>query len=196
MTSPRTAPGWLWPALAAALGLGALVAVALTPPSMTVPPPEKWAMPAAPVASAPLPLPATSATLPPPAAPVLKAIVTVDGAPRLALVEHAGSRLVKVGDVLPDGAAVVAIEPRSLVLRDAGIELKLALDGAVVALSSAPAAAPAPSSASASASASALPPPGYGAIPMPPNPAEDQRAGSGNAAFRAAVEHKARTMRQ
>lgn len=186
MSSQRT-PWWLWPALAVALAVAALVALIATPPAAMIPPDNvemgKWP-PASPSTSPPV----AAASAAQPAVPVLRAVVTVDGLPRLALVDSPKPVLVQVGEVLPGGAAVLAIEPRALVLRDGGVELRLVLDGAVVALASLPAPAP------AAASTAQLPPPGYGAIPMPPQ--GDERAGSGNAAFRAAVEDKARTMRQ
>lgn len=158
----------------------------------------QWARPARTAPPAAAPAPAAAASLPgtvaagaaarPDAPPVarLAAVVSVDGVPSLALVTADAPRLVRAGDLLADGAAVLAVEERALVVRAAGIVQRLALAGPVVALAS-------PASAASSAAPS-LPPPGYGAMPMPPQ--ADERVGSGNAAFRAAVEEKARSMRK
>jgi len=116
--------------------------------------------------------------------PALLAVVTVDGVPSLALVGGESPRLLRAGDLMPGGAAVLAVETRALVLREDGRVRRLELTGPVVTLASAPPASAPP----------AMPPPGFGAMPMPPTP--DDRVGSGNAAFRAAVEEKARSMRK
>lgn len=176
-------PKWLLPSWLAAAALGGWLVYAGIHTTAPLQAPA-----AAPTTSSPTQGPssgaAASAGLP--SAPRLAGIVSLDGQPRLALLAlpDAAPRLAAVGDVIPGVGAVTAIEPAALVAREGGSERRLVLAGAVVALQSATPAAAAP----------ALPPPGFGAIPISPQP--DPNVGSGNAAFRAMLEEKARAMRR
>jgi hypothetical protein len=181
--TPRgTLPRWMWLAGAAALGSAAGFAGGRWLSESGVRPDVPGAMPELQRAAVPVEAPA---------AETLAGIATIDGVPSLALVVTGGRpALLRTGDpVDAAGAMVTAIEAQAAVITAAGgATRRLPLHGPALAQSS-----PAPQPASSARAMPALPPAGYGAVPMPP---DDGRAGSGNAAFRAAVEERVRAMRK
>lgn len=200
---PRTpVPWWVLPAIVLSGLVGALMAR-----WMEGPPPPVAQAPAIGVegsaqarATLPSPLPSAPPMSPPDAktppagavpAPLsgaieLSGMLMVAGQPAMALVGVGGAPavLVRPGDRITATAVVVSIEASAMQVRDGGRVSRIEVSSAPSRI------AAAPLRPVATAPADAMPAPAAGVAPAP---AEDA-PGSGNAAFRAAIEDKVRAM--
>ena len=126
---------------------------------------------------------------------VVSGVLLVDGSPSLAVVTvgAAPPRLLRVGDAARPGATLLRIDADRVTVTDGSGVRTLAVSGPPTELQTRAALPVTGVAASASREpAASVPPPEYGAIALPQ---VDPAAGRGNAAFRAAVEAKARAMK-
>jgi len=179
-------PWWVLPAVFAAGAVGALLArwtfpAPLVETATAIAPAQGLAALQAPSQAAPAP--AASAR---PASPAVEmsGVVLIEGRPALALVavDGAPATLRRPGDALGHGTVLLRVAAEGLVLSDGPRERHVRLTGPVTVVADAPQPA---------ALAAMPPPPGTFALP-----ALDEPAGSGNAAFRAAIEERVRALRR
>lgn len=191
-------PWWVLPAIVLAGFVGALMARWVDRPSASVAAESAGASSAASAASAGRPVAVQTLEPPrlaaPPAASLspavaarvaLSGVLMVDGRPAMALVSVAGAPavLVRPGDRVTASAVVSGIEANAMLLREGEQVSRIEVTAGPVTVAAAPlppAATPAPQGAAPMAGAAA--------------PPAGDAPGSGNAAFRAAIEDKVRSM--
>jgi hypothetical protein len=179
-------PWWVLPAIVLSGFVGALMARWVDGPTAAPAPAAVTTVASPPPNLQPaVSSPSTLAVPPAPAARVeLSGVLMVDGRPAMALVSVAGAPavLVRQGDRVTATAAVAGIETHAILLRDGDRVSRIEVAASPIRIAVAPL-QPAVAAPTVAAPAAGVAPPPAGDAP-----------GSGNAAFRAAIEDKIRSM--
>lgn len=179
-------PWWVLPAIVLSGFVGALMARWVDgPPAAPAPAAVATAASLPPSLQPAASSPAVSSVPAAPAARVeLSGVLMVDGQPAMALVSVAGAPavLVRQGDRVTATAAVAGIETNAMLLRDGDRVSRIEVTAAPTRIAAAP--------LQSTVAAPTVAAPAAGVAPAPAGDAP----GSGNAAFRAAIEDKIRSM--